>query len=326
MIEPKSFKIKKLSLWGLFQDSNGKPFLAEIQKLKSARSYTLQESVGEISKTVDELEGSRKSNLIMPVYCIGNIDPMIAGTKSFLAANIPETLKTDIQSLKLYRPIETKFSSGKNETGALLNTIIDFSYHKILIIGNCEKAIDQLKTILDTFFFPDKNPRCISNDLHYILTTYISKPAGSKVLVGGFGAIFAFLFAFIVNKCLALSLSFGELFSFILCLFSIVCFLTLEAFEENIIAFASRWVIKFIVVGWLLFLLVLFTSPLIIFGNINLISFLPAFRVVSLAILFVCLARTLGSVFFNHGITKKPVLLLWFTVSFFIILLPVIDN
>lgn len=321
-MEPKHFKINRLSLWGLFEDSSGRPYLAEIQRLNNAKSYSFYESVVELSNVADKLQGTHENELILPVYCIGDIDPIIGGVKSFLAPNIPKPLKVDIQSLRLHRPLEIKFSTGKNESGALVNTIIDFSYHKIFIIGNFEKAISQFKTILDVFFFPDKEPKSLSKDLHHIFTTYIPKPAGSKLLIGGFGAIYAFLFAFIVNKCLTLSLSFGELFSFILGLFSIVCFLTLEAFEDNIIAFSSKWVLKYIIAGWYLFLLLLFVSPFLIFGHLNLKSFLPVFGILAIAILFVCFIRTLGSVFFNYGVTKRTVLILWIALALFIILLP----
>jgi len=324
LLEPKKFKVSSFALMGLFKYRKEQLEIKDIWSSNNNIGYSLNEILAKITEKLDDVLESNCDNLLLPIFCLDIVNPIFEGVRAFLSQTMPNSLKHEVQSLKLHKSVEASFATGKKETGALSITILDFSSQRLLIIGKSEKAVSQLKSLISIFHFPEKDRRSLANDLHETFSSYVLRPLGTRMLIGGFATIYAFLSAFLVNECLGMSLSFGELFSFILCLFSIICFLTFEVFENKIIAFSPKWNIVIKIISWFSFIIILFVSPFILFGEVPISFLLPIFRILSCVVIISCFICSMGDIFFETGITKKRVLILWFFFVSSILLLPVL--
>ena len=290
---------------GALESNHHGGFNIELETKKLSKKVTLiDKAFIELQKKYEELPVERKANIISPIYCLDSPAPIINNLTSFLVRNIPEKLTAQISSLKLENPLEIR-TKIPGTSGAIGTTIIDITSEGILIIGNTEEAIEHLKLFGDRFYFNELSSSAISQQLKRLLTDYPKKILGSSMLIGGFGAIFSFVSAFLLNKAFTGDYAcFEYVFASVISMLAIIFFLVEEAFENRIIAFTHFWALKPRIAAWILFLSFILAAPIGAFMSVPTKTVLGLMWICAILINIMCVISYLGQFFRGEGWSK----------------------
>ncbi len=325
-LEPKKLCVEDYWLCGLVRTEEKHIDTTELVKPEGQRPAALDFAAVQLGEAWATLGDERRSRVVIPIWCFDGLSPFISGVKSFLVADLPITLSRQISSLCLENPVEIKTAVGKDREDALTYTVVDVSSSRIVIIGNVREVLVYLHTLGSRLSFAEEDPREISGRVRQMLSSGYIEPLGTNLLIGGFGAIFGFECAFLGQKLLSIGDGgFWEAFASIVAMLAIVAFLVQEALENRIVAFAAKWNVKVKLFTWILFLGLIISVPCLIFGSVGERILLLYFRLLSIGVILSCGVANLGQIFFQRGLRKKTVLILWATLAFFIGSLPLLD-
>lgn len=318
--------VKKHSLMALVSHSSGNVNVKDIAIDLSDDPVLIDKAIIEIREKYQKLPSDHKSGIIIPVFCLDSPSPIINSVASLLVRNLPDSLSNQISSLQLESPIElrTKVSGTR---GSISSTLIDITPDRIVIIGNTQEAVEYLRLFGSRLYFKELSPPLLAQQLQHLLDTYPKHMLGSSMLVGGFGAIFSFVSAFLLNKAFSGQFAcFEYVFVSVIAMLAIIFFLVEEAFENKIIAFSYNWTMKVRTIAWALFLSFVLSAPLGAFLSFPIKIALNFMWICAFLISIMCALSYCGQFFRGEGWSRGIAVFARLTTAFLIWLLPYIKG
>lgn len=307
LLEPKRILVKDIFLYAI--ESSSKITVKKIEWSTSKSNCSIKEAIEEANTKIDEY----RSENFLPIICIEELDVFLGGVKIFLT-NLSKSLHSDLGAFNLNEP----FNFRLVESGIVFNIILDFDDDRILILGKSEAIISNFKLILEKFSFSNNTKSYLSHRISHILKTYSSSPFSGSMVIGAFGAIYAFVAGILINKLVNLNLTIAMTTSVFASLGSYIWWLTLEGFEKSIVAISPRWTAKLEILSWLTFLSILLYGPVVFLSTAKIINYIPFIKLIATLNISIMIIKNMGEVFYENGLSKKITILLWFAFLFII--------
>ena len=309
--------VKKHSLMALVSHSSGNVSITDITMDLSRGPILIDRAIIEIRQKYQELPSDHKSGIIIPIFCLDSPSPSINSTASFVVRNLPGSLSNQISALQLENPIE--LHTKLTRIGAIGTTFVDITSERIVIIGNTQEAIEYLRLLCSRFYFGQLSPSTLSQRLQHLLSNYPKRRLSTTMFIGGFGTIFGFVSAFLLNKSFSDQPVPSEyVVASVVAMLAIIAFLVEEAFDNKLIAFSRRWTTHVRLAAWVVFLGFIILAPLgaFTFPSSETTIILLWFHAILISI--ICALSYLGQIYRGEGFSRKFTIFARLTAVFFI--------
>jgi len=316
-LEPRRITVKEYCLCGLRREKGEHFSILEIQKWSIDHDVRLEEAIAQLDSSWQVY--SEKADIIMPVYAFGKLSPAISSVESLLVRKLPTTLISQIVMLNLERPVELRVSSGQGK-GTITSSIVDISINRLLILDGFDQILEELEVIGSRIAFSTLDLKRFNDRVHEMLGKNHVGPLGSKLMLGGFGAVFAFELTILFEAAMPQGFSFGEILVLIIFSLTILAYLAYQFVDESLVAFESVWTTTPYKWTMYLFLAFLVGYPFLAFIEINPFLLVAALRIYTILFIALCIVKDLGRIFFEKGLSKATLMLGWFGLLSFLII------
>ncbi len=318
--EPKLLRVSDYWLSGITGDPTSHLQVVALTKPQGMRPIPLDEAVALLEGAWESTRNRASIDVLIPIFCLHDVDPHVEGLRAFLSETIPKGIERQIKTVGLLNPLDLRTVAGPGKSGVIGKTVVDFRSDRIIVIGNARNVCRRFQILGDRFLFPVSVSHKLPSELMEKVKLQTTDTLGSSLLISGFGALFAFEAAFLFGKLQNLNITdYGwRLIACALSFLNILAFLVLEAFEGRIVAFSAWWTTKTKMISWVLFLIVVLTSPIAVFSPISPPLVCLAIRLLGMVLILSCLVTNLGQLFFEQGLTKRITLIWWLTMAIFI--------
>lgn len=316
-LEPKKMSVKEYSLYGIKKEENCHFSVLEIQKWLSAKYIPIDNAINNLDLSWKSFQD--KSDIVLPIWAFKDLTPYISGVESLLIHKLPPTLESHIALFALEKPIELRVLAADRK-GSITSSIVDVTRDKMIILEGSDQILEELQVFGNRFSFPNLDASMLSERIHSLLEKEHVKPLGSKLMLGGFGAIFAFELTFFYEKIISVNLPINDILALVLFSLTILAYLTYQIFDDSLVAYESPWTTKPYFFSMYLFLAFLVSSPFLVTANIDLSIVVSGLRIYSLVFILVCIIKDMGRTFFEKGLSKKILMIAWLAlIAFFAI-------
>ncbi|GBE52841.1 hypothetical protein BMS3Bbin14_01316 [bacterium BMS3Bbin14] len=325
--EPRFLRVHKFWITGLFRDENGHIALFTVAESESRGFLSVDAALRLLERKWQRLSAKTSSGFIAPVFCLHDANPHCEGVRAFLVPNLPPTLIRQIARLKMQHPFDLRTEAETGKSGIIGKTIVDIQTDRILILGNAANLLNRIRIVGSRISCPQDDTASVLKSIAENLKTHAIDPLGSSLLMGGFGAVFAFEAAYIIARLQNANLSSegGNLIACVIVFLSVLAFLAVEAFEARIVAFSAWWTTRAKLVSWLSFLTMLITAPFAFFLPVSSAVLCIWIRTFGTILVTACFITHLGQIFFGSGLTKRLMLVWWLAMAIFCSVIPLLD-
>ena len=273
-------------------------------------------------KTIDFIESKNAINISfandyinnikkMPIYRndeiniwgIKEIDPIIYGNKS-LYSNNDSNLGNDIITMEISNAIFIK-TINKKKSGIIDRAIIKISSNDLYIYGNVKYIIEKIELVKKMSNRFSKVEE-LENDCLYLKNICEETIMGSEMLNGAFGAIYLLVWGYWNGSIDKNSLPMYCAMLLFFNLLGIGHYLFISGFGSRIISFQKHWTIKYEMLSWVIFLLILIVNLMFIVNIKDISIFIIITNsILTLILLIIQFISLLGKKFYNNGYSKN---------------------